>query len=205
MGRIAMNMAISRATVCRVLQRNGLNRLSALEIKPPPQRYQHENPGDLLYLDIKKLGRFELMGHRITGHSTGQSSGAGWEYVHVAVDDRSRIAHSKIQDSETANAAVDHLLAAVRYYRLLGITIRRVLTDNGSCYRSKKFAAMCRCLGIRHRFTRPYTPQTNGKTERYHPDGTAREGLCLRLYKLNRVGTAPAALASRLQLVPRAR
>lgn len=167
MDRIAMNMGISRATVCRILQRNGLNRLSALEIKPPPQRYQHENPGDLLHLDIKKLGRFERVGHRITGRRVGKSRGAGWEYVHVAIDDCSRIAHSKIQDSETADAAVDHLLAAVRYYRSLGVTIRRVLTDNGACYRSRKFAAMCRCLGIRHRFTRPYTPRTNGKAERF--------------------------------------
>ncbi|TPW25724.1 DDE-type integrase/transposase/recombinase, partial [Pararhizobium mangrovi] len=130
-----------------------------------------------IHLDIKKLGRFEHVGHRITGDRTRQSSrrgqawgkrrGAGWEYVHVAIDDASRIAFSQIMPDEKAVSAVAFLKAAVAYYESLGITVERVMTDNGPCYTSKAFRAACRKLGLKHVRTRPYTPRTNGKAERF--------------------------------------
>ena len=167
MQRIADFLGLSRATVGRILQRVGLNRLSALEPIEPPRRYQHEHPGDLLHLDIKKLARFNHPGHRVTGLRAKDSMGVGYEFVHVAIDDRSRIAFTKTLTDETSASAITHLRQAVDYYASLGVTIRRVLTDNGPCYRSKAFARACAKLGIRHRFTRPYTPRTNGKAERF--------------------------------------
>lgn len=164
---ISQEAGVSESTVSRVLQRAGLNRLSALDPAPPVQRYTHQAPGDLLHLDIKKLGRFERPGHRVTGdRRLGQSVGAGWEYVHVAIDDHSRISHAKIQPNETAVSAGHALIAALRYYRGLGVTFTRVLTDNGACYRSATFAKLCRRLGIKHIRTKPYCPRTNGKAER---------------------------------------
>lgn len=167
MQRIAAFLGLSRATVGRILQRAGLNRLSALEPVEPPRRYQHEHPGDLLHLDIKRLARFNHPGHRVTGIRAKDSMGVGYEFVHVAIDDRSRIAFSEIYPDETSDSAIAHLHQAVRYYARLGVTIRRILTDNGPCYRSKAFARACAQLGIRQRFTRPYTPRTNGKAERF--------------------------------------
>ena len=165
--RIGAFVGISRATVARVLRRLGLNRLRAMEPAQPPRRYQHEAPGDMIHLDIKRLGRFHRPGHRVTKDRRQDSPGAGWEFVHVAVDDRSRIAFSQIHPDERFSSAVAHFRAAVAYYRSLGVVVRRVLTDNGNGYRSKAFAAACAELGIRHRFTRPYTPRTNGKAERF--------------------------------------
>ena len=165
--RIGAFVGISRATVARILRRLGLNRLQALEPAQPPRRYEHEAPGDMIHLDIKRLGRFHRPGHRVTKNRRQDSAGAGWEYVHVAVDDRSRIAFSQIHPDERFSSAVAHFKAAVAYYSSLGMVVRRVLTDNGNGYRSKAFAAACAELGIRHRFTRPYTPRTNGKAERF--------------------------------------
>jgi transposase InsO family protein len=165
--RISAFVGISRATVARILRRLGLNRLRALEPAQPPRRYQHEAPGDMIHLDIKRLGRFHRPGHRVTQDRRQESPGAGWEFVHVAIDDRSRIAFSQIHPDERFPSIVAHLRATVTYYRSLGIAVQRVLTDNGSGYRSKAFAAACAELGIRHRFTRPYTPRTNGKAERF--------------------------------------
>ncbi len=162
MQRIVNVVGRSRATVGRILQQLELNRLRALESSPPPRRYQHEAPGDLLHLDIKKLARFHHPGHRVTGVRAKNSVGAGWEFVHVAIDDRSRIAFTEVHPTEGKASAIAHLHAAVAYYASLGITVRRVLTDNGPCYRSQTFARACAALGIRHRFTRPYTPRTNG-------------------------------------------
>ncbi len=167
MQRIADFVGRSRATVGRILKRKGLNRLSALEPAEPPRRYEHEHPGDLLHLDIKKLARFRQPGHRVTGVRAKDSIGAGYEYVHVAIDDRSRVAYSEIYPAERAQDAIAHLESAVRYYAALGITIRRVLTDNGPCYHARAFSQACHRLGIRHRRTRPYTPRTNGKAERF--------------------------------------
>lgn len=167
MVRIASFVGVSRATVGRVLQRLGLNRLRSLDPVQPPQRYEHEQPGDLLHLDIKKLARFRHPGHRVTGVRAKDSLGAGWEFVHVAIDDRSRVAFTEILPDEGKASAIAHLRAAVAYYASLGVPIRRLLTDNGPCYRSKAFAIVCQQLGLRHRFTRPYTPRTNGKAERF--------------------------------------
>ncbi len=165
--RIAAFVGVSRATVGRILARAGLNRLAALEPTEPPQRYQHEAPGDLLHLDIKKLARFSRPGHRVTGDRRQDSPGAGWEFVHVAIDDRSRIAYTEVHEDEGRTCAVAHLRAAIAYYAGLGITVRRVLSDNGACYWSRAFARVCRELGLKHRFTRPYRPRTNGKAERF--------------------------------------
>jgi transposase InsO family protein len=166
---IAAETGVSPATVSRVLKRLGLNRLSALEPAEPPRRYQRERPGELIHIDIKKLGRFKRIGHRITGDRTGQSNarGVGWEFVHVAIDDASRIAFSRVMKSERKGCAVAFLKAAIAYYASLGITIERVMTDNGSCYKAFAFRRACKRLGLRHIRTKPYTPRTNGKAERF--------------------------------------
>ena len=166
--QIAQCVCVSAGTVGRILQRTGLNRLSSLEPARPDNRYEHDAPGDLLHLDIKKLGRFQRPGHRVTGSRTrGRSDGAGWEYVHIAIDDHSRIAFGSIHPDESGKSACDALLKALRYYRGLGIQFRRVLTDNGTAYRSKRFKRLCRRLRLAQSFTRPYTPRTNGKAERF--------------------------------------
>ena len=166
---IAAETGVSPATVSRVLKRLGLNKWSALEPAEPPRRYQRERPGELIHIDIKKLGKFNRVGHRITGDRTGQSNsrGVGWEFVHVCIDDASRIAFSRIMKSERKACAVAFLKAAIIYYASLGITVERVMTDNGSCYRSRTFRNACRRLGLKHIYTRPYTPRTNGKAERF--------------------------------------
>jgi transposase InsO family protein len=167
--QIARETGVSPATVSRVLRRLGLSRLKSLEPAEPVRRYERERPGELLHIDIKKLGRFERVGHRITGDRTGQSNsrGIGWEFVHVCIDDASRIAFARIMPDERKESAVDFLKAALAYYKSLGITVDRVMTDNGSCYRSKDFAKACKKHKLRHIRTRPYTPKTNGKAERF--------------------------------------
>ena len=171
--RIASTLGISTATVSRVLRRLGISRIKDLEPAEPIRRYQREHPGELIHIDIKKLGRFLAVGHRITGDRTGQSrlrargEGTGWEFVHVCIDDASRIAFSQILPDEKKESAVAFLNAAVAYYAGLGITVTRVMTDNGSCYKSNAFRAACKALGLRHIRTRPYTPKTNGKAERF--------------------------------------
>ena len=166
---IATQVGVSPATVSRVLKRLGLSKLSALEPAAPPRRYERQRPGEMIHLDIKKLGKFDQVGHRITGDRKGQSHsrGVGWEFVHVCIDDASRIAFSQIKPDERKRSAVAFLKAAVAYYKSLGITIERVMTDNGSCYRSASFAKACRKLALKHVRTKPYTPRTNGKAERF--------------------------------------
>jgi len=165
--RIAHATGVSKASVSRILRRLGLNRLKSLEPAEPVQRYEHELPGDLLHLEIKKLARIGVIGHRITGDRRRRAPGVGWEFLHVAIDDHSRIAFSELQPDECGSSAAAFLKSAVEHYARLGITIRRVLTDNGSCYRSADFRHTCRSLRIRQKFTRPYTPRTNGKAERF--------------------------------------
>jgi len=159
----------SPATVSRILRRLGLNRIKALEPAEPVRRYERQHPGELIHIDIKKLGRFDRVGHRITGDRRGQSNsrGVGWEFVHVAIDDASRIAFSQILPDEKKQSAIAFLRAAVAYYASLGITVARVMTDNGACYKAHAFRNACRDLGLRHIRTRPYTPKTNGKAERF--------------------------------------
>ncbi|MEZ5840144.1 MAG: IS481 family transposase [Hyphomicrobiales bacterium] len=166
---IAMEAGVSPATVSRVLKRAGLSRLKDLEPAEPARRYERSSPGEMIHIDIKKLGRFDRVGHRITGNRRGQSNsrGIGWEFVHIAIDDASRIGFSQILPDEKKESAVAFLEAALAYYKGLGITVSRVMTDNGSCYKSKAFARACRSLGIKHIRTKPYTPRTNGKAERF--------------------------------------
>jgi transposase InsO family protein len=165
--RIASYLGVSKATVSRVLRRAGLSRLSDLAPPEPVQRYEREAPGELLHIDIKKLGRFSDVGHRITGDYTKRTRGLGWEYLFVAVDDHARIAFTAMHPDERQESALAFLRAAVAYYAKLGVTIRRLITDNGPAFHSRLFAQACRALGIKHKFTRAYRPQTNGKAERF--------------------------------------
>ena len=174
---IAAEVGVSPATVSRILQRLGLTKLSALQPAEPIRRYEREHPGELIHIDIKKLGRFNRVGHRITGDRTRQSSarghrggknwGAGWEFVHVCIDDASRVAFTQIKPNEKKRSATTFLRAAVAYYAKLGVKVMRVMTDNGSCYKSRSFARACKKLRLRHIRTKPYTPKTNGKAERF--------------------------------------
>jgi transposase InsO family protein len=167
--QIAAQLCISPATVSRILKRLGLNRIAALAPAEPARRYEREKPGEMIHIDIKKLGRFNKVGHRITGDRRGQSNsrGVGWEFVHVAIDDHSRIAFAKIMPNEKKRSAIVFLKAALAYYESLGIKVERVMTDNGSCYKSRAFRTACRRLRLRHIRTKPYTPRTNGKAERF--------------------------------------
>lgn len=166
---IAGATGVAAATVNRVLRRAGLSRMRDLE--PPAKiiRYERQHPGEMIHIDIKKLGRFDRVGHRITGDRTGQSNsrGVGWEFVPVCIDDHSRVAFTQIKPDEKAVSAVDFLKAAVAYYESLGVKIARLMTDNGSCYISQPFAEACKSLSIKHILTKPYTPRTNGKAERF--------------------------------------
>ena len=163
---IAFRLQIPRSTVARVLQRAGLARLRFLEPPEPVRRYEKKHPGELLHLDIKKLGRIRGVGHRITGNRRDTSPGAGWEYVHVCIDDHSRLAYVEVLPDERQGTATGFLERAVAWYAEHGIQTQRILTDNGNGYRSHRFAGACRRLAVRHGFTRPYRPQTNGKAER---------------------------------------
>jgi transposase InsO family protein len=167
--QIAAEVGVSAATVSRVLKRLGLNRLSALEPAEPVRRYERAAPGEILHIDIKKLGKFNRIGHRITGDRTGQSKtrGIGWEYVHLAIDDHSRLAYSEILPDETRDSCLRFLFNALRFFRSLGVKVERVMTDNGSSFRSRRYAKALRWLKIKHLRTRPYTPKTNGKAERF--------------------------------------
>jgi transposase InsO family protein len=170
---IASELAISRASVSRILRRRGLSLLSSLEPQQPRPRYERQKPGEIIHIDIKKLGRFNAIGHRITGDRRGQSNargrgeGPGWEFAHVAIDDHSRVATAAIFPNERKKSAVAFLRATLAYYKSLGVTVERVMTDNGSCYRSRAFARACKRLRVKHIKTKPYTPQTNGKAERF--------------------------------------
>jgi transposase InsO family protein len=181
--QIAQQIGVSPATVSRVLARLGLTRLSALEPAAPVVRYERAAPGEMIPLDIKKLGRFDRVGHRITGDRTGQSNsrGIGWEFVHVCVDDASRIAFSQIMPDERKESATAFRKAAVAYYKGLGVTVTRVMTDNGSCYKAFAFCDACRERGLKHIRTKPYTPKTNGKAERFIQTAL-REGAYAQAY-----------------------
>jgi len=164
--QIAEHLSVAPSTIARLLRRAGLHRLAELEPAAPENRYEYAAPGQLLHLDIKKLARFRQPGHRVTGNRRINSDGIGWEYVHLAIDDHSRVAFGSIEPDERGSSACRALLQTVRYYRALGVRFERVLTDNGACYKSRGFRRLVRRLGIRHLRTRPYTPRTNGKAER---------------------------------------
>lgn len=167
MRRIAAIVGTSVSTVSRVLARLGLSSLKHLEPKAAVVRYEHEAPGELLHMDMKKLGRIAAPGHRVTGDPRDHTQGVGWEVAHVAIDDHSRVGFVQMHPDETRLSAVAFLQASVAHYRALGVSIKRLITDNGGAYRSKQFARACQALGIKHTFTKPYRPQTNGKAERF--------------------------------------
>ena len=164
---IAEQTGLSAATVSRVLRWAGLSRWRELEPQPPVVRYERATPGELVHIDTKKLGRIGEPGHRVTGQRTHRSRGIGWEFAHVAIDDHSRTSLVAMAGDERKESAVAFLEQLVAHYRACGVTVQRVMTDNGSAYQSRAFAAACRRLGVRHLRTRPYTPQTNGKAERF--------------------------------------
>ena len=164
---IAEAVGLSRATVARTLGQLGLARLPAGEPPPPGRRYEWERPGQLLHVDIKKLGRIGGLGHRITGDRRQRTRGIGWEFVHVCLDDCSRLAYAEVLSDEQSVTVAAFLRRAVAWFGRRGVVTQRVLSDNGSAYRSRLVAATCQALGLAHRFTRPYTPRTNGKAERF--------------------------------------
>jgi len=165
--RIAASLGVSKSTVGRVLARAGLSRLSDLQPSEPVLRYEHERPGELIHIDTKKLGRIVRPSHRVTGNRRDSVDGAGWEFLFVAVDDHARVGFTDLYDNERQASAVQFLENTIAYFASLGVRVKAVLTDNGSAFRSKKFAKACRIVGIKHRFTRAYRPQTNGKAERF--------------------------------------
>ena len=167
--QIACQLNLPRSTVGAVLRRLGLGRLSALDVKPPVVRYERDMPGELIHLDIKKLGRIDGIGHRITGDRTGQSNkrGTGWEYLHVAIDDACRLAYSEVLPSERKQCAIAFTRRALAWFTGFGVSVERIMTDNGSAYKSFAFRDLLADHGIRHKRTRPYTPRTNGKAERF--------------------------------------
>jgi len=170
---IARRLARPTSTIGVVLRRRGLGRLRALDPRTPIIRYERERPGELLHIDIKKLGRIDGIGHRITGDRTGQSNrratgrGLGWEYVHVAIDDASRLAYTELMVDERKESAVAFTRRAVEWFARHGVRIERIMTDNGSAYKSFAFRDLLTEQAIRHKRTRPYTPRTNGKAERF--------------------------------------
>ena len=164
---IARMLRMARSTVSAVLVRLGLNRLRALEPREPANRYERARPGELLHLDIKKLGKIKRIGKRIHGDRSIRSRGAGWEFVHVCIDDHSRVSYVEILPNERKETAAGFLRRAVAWFAELGVRVERVLTDNGSCYVSAHFRETCTELGVTPKRTRPYRPRTNGKAERF--------------------------------------
>jgi transposase InsO family protein len=175
--QIALALKMALSTVSAVLKRVGLGKRSRLQPPEPPNRYERRRAGELVHIDVKKLGRILRPGHRVTGKRInarntytpdGRRIGdAGWEFVHVAIDDHSRLAYAEVLDDEKAATASGFLKRAIEFFAGYGITVERVMTDNGSAYRSHLHAQLCRQLGLRHLRTRPYRPRTNGKAERF--------------------------------------
>jgi transposase InsO family protein len=165
---IALELGVPVSTVSKHLQACGLGRIWRLEeAEDPPQRYEHRTPGDLFHIDAKKLARIEAIGHRIHGDRSRRRYGAGWEVVFVCVDDHTRLAYAEVYPSENAACATLFFRRALRWFESLGIRCRRILTDNAKCYESKAFTTLCAQSSVRQSFTRPYTPRTNGKAERF--------------------------------------
>lgn len=173
---IAEVLAMPVSTVSGILTRIGLGRLSRLEPLEPPNRYERQRPGELVHIDVKKLGRIRGVGHRVTGSRATQRETrrqgnqvgvAGWEYVHVCIDDATRLAYVEVLADEKATTAIGFLRRAVAHFAAFGVRVEAVLTDNGSAYRATIHSVACRALGIKHLRTRPYRPRTNGKAERF--------------------------------------
>jgi transposase InsO family protein len=164
---IARTLVLPRSTVGAVIRRLGLGRLAALDPKPPARRYEREHPGELVHIDTKKLGRIDGVGHRITGDHARRARGIGWEHLHVCVDDASRLAYTEVMPDERQESACAFLNRALAFFAAHGVNVERVMTDNGSAYRSHLFKSHVESAGLRHIRTRPYTPRTNGKAERF--------------------------------------
>jgi len=168
MAQIAACLAVPRSTVARVLQRHGLNRLRAPDADQPVRRYTRRHPGELVHLDVKKLGRISgFYGHRITGNRSRRRRGAGWDFVHIAIDDASRLAYAEVLPNEHGDTCAAFLERALVWFRRKDIRVRELLTDNGSGYLSACFGLACSRHRLQHLRTRPYRPCTNGKAERF--------------------------------------
>jgi transposase InsO family protein len=165
--RIAATLELPTSTVCAVLARLGLNRIWKLGPPEPPNRYCRRHAGELVHVDVKKLGRFHRPGHRVTGDREVRNRGAGWEFVHVAVDDCTRVAYVEVLADECGLTTVGFYQRAIAWFARHGVTVERIMSDNGPNYRSKIVAAFCAQREIRQVFTRPYRPRTNGKAERF--------------------------------------
>ncbi len=165
--RIAREVGLSRATVCRILRRAGLNRLRSLDPPPPVVRYEHKRPGELVHFDIKRLAHIQRPGHALTGNPRDHVRGAGYQYLHIAVDDHSRIGFAALLPDQSHHSSMRFFLMARAHFSAFGFAIRRVLTDNGPCYWDGRFRQLLHRQHVRHRFTRAYRPQTNGKAERF--------------------------------------
>ena len=177
-------------------ERLGLNRLAALEPAEPVRRYERAAPGEILHIDIKKLGKFNRIGHRITGDRNGQSNtrGVGWEYVHLAIDDHSRVAYSEILPDEKRGSCLRFLFNALRFFRSLDVKVRRVMTDNGSSFRSRRYAKALRLLKIKHLRTRPYTPKTTDVIDKCFLAGSELFSSRARVTARRRAGREAQAL-----------
>jgi len=186
---IARQLGLARSTVGAILRRHGLGRLRAMDPKPKVMRYERKSPGDLLHLDTKKLGRIRGVGHRIHGDRRRACRGVGWEYAHIAIDDHTRLSYVEVRPDETGATTADFLARALRHFERLGVTVRQLMTDNGSGYRSSLFEAVCVSKGIRHIWTKPYTPRTNGKAERL-VQTLLREWAYCRPYRSSKQRTA---------------
>jgi transposase InsO family protein len=178
---IARQVELARSTVTAILRRNGVSRLPPLHPPPPIVRYERENPGELLHLDTKKLARIQAVGHRVHGDRQRMTRGAGWEYAHLAIDDHTRLSYVEVLPDEQGETAACFLERALRFFQRHRIPVQRLLTDNGSCYKSNSFNAVCHTHSISHKWTRPYTPRTNGKAERF-VQTLLREWAYLRAY-----------------------
>jgi transposase InsO family protein len=165
--QISTALRLPRSTVTRVLARAGLNRIALLEPSAPVQRYEWPHVGDLLHVDLKRLGRVVGIGHRIHGDRRRRARKVGWEYLHVAIDDATRLTYAEVLSAADAPACATFLQRTLAWFRRRGIRMRRLLTDNAMAYRAGVVAAVCQRWTVRHRFTRPYRPQTNGKAERF--------------------------------------
>ena len=200
--QIAAEVGVSPATVSRILRRLGLNRIRDLEPAEPVRRYERATPGEMIHIDIKKLGRFDKIGHRITGDRTGQSNsrGVGWEFVHVCIDDHSRVAFSQILPDEKAESAVPFLKAAVAYYKSLGVTVTRVMTDNGSCYKAFDFPRRLPGPGHQAHPHQALYAQNQRQGRALHPDRAQGVGLRSSLSHIRSPRRRASRLAAPIQL-----
>ena len=165
--RIAEALTMPERTVRAVLARHGASKLPPIDAHAPKNRFERPAPGELIHIDVKKLGKIGREGHRINGDRTTRTRGIGWEFVHVCVDDCTRMAYVEVLKDEKTDTVIGFLKRALAHFAELGVIVERLMTDNGSAYRSHAHAAACRTLGIRHLFTQPYRPKTNGKAERF--------------------------------------